>query len=98
MLTCVNTHQRLEKYLSTSVWKLGTPRHVPPPPLIPLWHRNGPSRVRRQQKREEARKLFAEEARKELSAEEAEVIEHAEKAENGKAADLNQDPKEIVKQ
>ena len=70
--------------------------HVPPPPLIPQWHRNGSSRVRRRQKREEARKLFAEEARKELSAEEAKVIEHAEKAENEKASDLNEDPKETV--
>ena len=70
--------------------------HVPPPPLIPQWHRNGSSRVCRRQKREEARKLFAEEARKELSAEEAKVIEHAEKAENEKASDLNEDPKETV--
>ena len=70
--------------------------HVPPPPLIPQWHRNRPSRVRRQQKRAEARRLFAEEARKELSAEEVEILEQAEHAELGKALKLNEEAKETV--
>ena len=51
----------------------------------PTWsHRNGPSQVRRRQKRAEAQRLFDEEATKELLGEEAEVIKYAENADQEK--------------
>ena len=67
--------------LSVQVGELSGPAQSSPVLQGAPVSRNGPSQVRRRQKRAEARRVFAEEAMKELSAEEVSVLKKAEKVE-----------------
>ena len=88
--------------LSVQIGGLSVPPQVSPPPYNPSVRRNGPSQVRRQQRRAEARRTFAEDAKKELSTEEVYVLKEAENAENGKASncciELNKEAENVFQE
>ena len=80
--------------------ELGENQNQPPFPqtFIPRRHRNGPSQVRRRNKRAEARKTFAEKASEEVSTEEADILNPAQVAEEGNSSGRVLEDADVLKE